>query len=128
MSTVAGQQKSSLSSSEENKDSIRNVCPHFEDWDGAEFESNGLNPLIEKITRQHSIPTIALLILTALIQIYTERAKRQEEYKEKSCMRKFKIADKDNKVSETFRETSVYGPGQRERVLEDCGSHTPSKM
>lgn len=42
------------------------------------------------------IHTLTWLLLIALIQIYSERTKRQEKYKEESCVRKFNMADKGN--------------------------------
>lgn len=72
------------------------------------------------MTRQHSIPTMVLLTLTVLIQIYTERAKRQEKYKERSCMRKFKIADKMQKAQSMDQDN-------RKGSLKNSDSHKPPK-
>lgn len=44
-----------------------------------ELKSNGLHCLLEEISEQHNIQAVALLLLTAFTQIYSETAERTEK-------------------------------------------------
>lgn len=52
-----------------------------------ELKSNGLHCLLDEISEQHNIQAVALLLLTAFTQIYSETVERTKKYEKHSFAR-----------------------------------------